>query len=105
MRGFTISRSIDGKEKKEYDFPVREVIFVNPIVEFCMSNMACGSQKTFEELEQDSNLDVLEYGCLSFCSQCAESLYAVVNGEIVEGETPEELKENIYRFIEENPLF
>ncbi|MGM9919695.1 MAG: DUF1450 domain-containing protein, partial [Bhargavaea sp.] len=49
--------------------------------------------------------DVLEYGCLSFCSQCAESLYAVVNGEIVEGETPDELKENIYRFIEENPLF
>ena len=78
---------------------------MNPIIEFCMNNLANGSEESFAKLEQDPNLDVLEYGCLSYCSQCAESLFALVNGEIVEAETPEELTQKIYTFIEENPLF
>lgn len=82
-----------------------EVIVMNPIVEFCMSNIANGSQETFETLEKDPNLDVLEYGCLSYCTKCMETLYAVVNGEVVEADTPEELTERIYQFIEDNPLF
>ena len=53
-----------------------------------MSNIANGSQETFEKLERDPNLDVLEYGCLSYCTKCANSLYAIVNGEIVEADTP-----------------
>lgn len=85
--------------------PSSEVISVNPIVEFCMSNLANGSHKTLETLEQDPNLDVLEYGCLSYCTICAESLYALVNGEIVEADTSEELTGRIYQFIEDNPLF
>ncbi|MCG7346513.1 YuzB family protein [Sporosarcina sp. ACRSL] len=78
---------------------------MNPIVEFCMSNLANGSQKTLEALEKDPNIDVLEYGCLSYCTKCAEGLYALVNGEVVEADTPDELTAKIYQFIEENPLF
>lgn len=78
---------------------------MNPLVEFCVSNLANGSQKTFEALEKDPNIDVLEYGCLSYCSRCSETFYALVNGELVEADTPEELTKKIYQFIEENPLF
>ncbi|PSL32924.1 uncharacterized protein YuzB (UPF0349 family) [Planomicrobium soli] len=78
---------------------------MKPIVEFCISNIANGAQGSFEKLEQDPNLDVLDYGCLSYCTQCAESLYALVNGEIVEADSPEELTQKVYDFIEENPLF
>jgi uncharacterized protein YuzB (UPF0349 family) len=78
---------------------------MKPIVEFCISNIANGSQESFEKLERDPNLDVLEYGCLSYCTKCSESLYALVNGEIVEADSPDELTQNIYEFIEENPLF
>lgn len=78
---------------------------MNPIVEFCISNLSNGSYKTFEILDRDPNLDVLEYGCLSYCTKCAESLYAIVNGEVVQADTPEELTERIYQFIEDNPLF
>ncbi|ETP68225.1 YuzB family protein [Planomicrobium chinense] len=78
---------------------------MKPIVEFCISNIANGSQESFEKLERDPNLDVLEYGCLSYCTKCSESLYALVNGEIVEADSPEELTKNVYEFIEENPLF
>lgn len=78
---------------------------MKPIVEFCISNIANGAQDSFEKLERDPNLDVLEYGCLSYCTKCAESLYALVNGEIVEADSPEELTQRVYEFIEENPLF
>lgn len=78
---------------------------MNPVVEFCISNLANGAYPCFETLDRDPNLDVLEYGCLSYCTICANSLYAIVNGEIVKADTPEELTKNIYQFIEDNPLF
>ncbi|MEG0381109.1 MAG: YuzB family protein [Kurthia sp.] len=78
---------------------------MNPLVEFCVSNLVNGSQDAFETLENDPNVDVLEYGCLSYCTRCSDTLYALVNGEMVEADTPEELTKKIYQFIEENPLF
>lgn len=78
---------------------------IQPIIEFCISNLASGSQKALEILQKDPNLDIIEYGCLSYCGKCAHSLFALVNGEIVTGETPEQLVENIYKFLEENPMF
>ncbi|PUB15827.1 YuzB family protein [Paenisporosarcina sp. OV554] len=78
---------------------------MNPMVEFCVSNLANGSQKTFEVLERDPNLDVLEYGCLSYCTKCAEAFFAVVNGDVVQADSPDELTKKIYEYIDENPLF
>jgi len=78
---------------------------LKPIIEFCISNLANGSQQALEKLEKDPNLDIIEYGCLSYCGKCATSLYALVEGEVVTGETPDELVENIYRHLEENPMF
>ncbi|ASB90622.1 YuzB family protein [Bacillus sonorensis] len=75
-----------------------------PIVEFCVSNLAQGSQAAKEILEKDPNLDVVEYGCLSYCGQCMQTLFALVNGEMVSGNNPAELVENIYTFIEENDI-
>lgn len=78
---------------------------IKPIIEFCISNLASGSQKAREELERDPDLDVIEYGCLGYCGKCAQSLFALVNGDPVTGETPEELVENIYQYLDENPMF
>ena len=78
---------------------------MNPIIEFCITNLASGSQAAKEKLEEDPNLDVIEYGCLSNCELCYDHLYALVNGEMVTGETPDELVENVYQFWEENPMF
>lgn len=78
---------------------------LKPIIEFCISNLANGSQQALEKLEKDPNLGIIEYGCLSYCGKCATSLYALVEGEVVTGETPDELVENIYRHLEENPMF
>ncbi|UXR78827.1 MULTISPECIES: YuzB family protein [unclassified Staphylococcus] len=78
---------------------------MNPIVEFCISNLARGSQVVFDTLDKDPNVDVLDYGCLQNCGICSSGLYALVNGDIVEGETPDELLKNIYKHIEETWLF
>ncbi|MGM7634106.1 YuzB family protein [Bacillaceae bacterium SAS-127] len=78
---------------------------MKPIIEFCISNLANGAQKALEILERDVNLDVIEYGCLSYCTRCSEGLFALVNGEPVDGKTPEELVDNIYEYLEENPMF
>jgi uncharacterized protein YuzB (UPF0349 family) len=76
-----------------------------PIIEFCISNLANGSQKARAILERDPNLDIIEYGCLSHCGKCAASLFALVNGEVVMGKTPDELVEKIYQYLDENPMF
>ncbi|NGP46630.1 YuzB family protein [Bacillaceae bacterium SIJ1] len=78
---------------------------MNPMIEFCVTNLANGSQEALEKLENDPNLDVLEYGCLSYCTVCATSLYALVNGDVVTADEPNELVERIYQHIEENPMF
>lgn len=75
-----------------------------PLIEFCISNLARGSQKARALLEKDSNLDIIEYGCLSNCGKCNHSFYALVNGEVVMGESPEKLIENIYERLESLPL-
>lgn len=78
---------------------------MKPIIEFCISNLAHVLQAALEKLEKDPNLDIIEYGCLSYCGKCGHSLYALVNGEVVTGDDPDELVENIYTFLEENPMF
>ncbi|MBF0708620.1 YuzB family protein [Alkalihalobacillus hwajinpoensis] len=78
---------------------------MNPIVEFCMSNLSSGSHKAMEKLEKDTDLDVLEYSCLGHCTLCSQDIYCLVNGERVTAETPDELVDNVYQFIEENQMF
>lgn len=78
---------------------------IRPLIEFCISNVASGAQAALEKLERDPNLDVVEYGCLGYCGKCASSMYALVNGDPVTGNTPEELVENIYQYLDENPMF
>ena len=77
---------------------------MKPIIEFCASNLASGTQKAFEVLEKDADLDIIDYGCLSFCGKCANSPFALVNGEVITAETSEQLVEKIYKFLEENEL-
>lgn len=78
---------------------------LRPIIEFCASNLADGAHKAFAELEQDLNLDIVEYGCLSMCGKCARSPFALVNGDLVVGEDNDELVKKIYKHIEDHPLF
>ncbi|ARI76695.1 YuzB family protein [Halobacillus mangrovi] len=74
---------------------------MNPLIEFCINNLANGAQEAMEELEKDPDLDVVEYGCLSNCGLCSQFLYALVDGERIIADTPKELVDHIYQHLEE----
>lgn len=64
---------------------------MRPIVEFCTNNMHHGTDDVMRKLEENPDIDVIEYGCLGNCGQCYMEPYALVNGEIVSASTPDEL--------------
>lgn len=78
---------------------------MKPLIEFCVSNVASGSYQAMQQLENDPNLDVMEYDCLRYCGICSGHLFALVNGEVVKGESTEQLIENIYKYLDEHPMF
>jgi uncharacterized protein YuzB (UPF0349 family) len=79
-------------------------IYMRPIIEFCQSNLSAGTLRVMEELEKDESLDVLDYGCLGHCGECYASPYALVNGELIIGETPKDLLEKIREEIKNSIL-
>lgn len=64
---------------------------MRPMVEFCVSNFSLGSEAVKKILEEENEVDVLEYGCLGNCGQCFVQPYALVDGQLVSGNTPQEL--------------
>jgi uncharacterized protein YuzB (UPF0349 family) len=74
---------------------------MRPIVEFCTNNMHHGTDDVMRKLEENPDIDVIEYGCLGNCGQCYMEPYALVNGEIVAASTPDELYEAIMAKIRE----
>lgn len=71
------------------------------IVEICASNRHHGLDDILEKLQQDPRIEVIEYGCLGNCGECWLSPYALVNGESVVAENPQQLLKNIYDAINE----
>jgi uncharacterized protein YuzB (UPF0349 family) len=71
------------------------------IIEFCVNNLDLGSREAKEALEKNQEYDVIEYGCLGNCGECFMFPYALVNGEMVEGENGEELLAKIEEKINE----
>lgn len=74
---------------------------MRPIIEFCASNAGHGTDPLRLKLEQNPDYDVIEYGCLNNCGQCYLAPFAMVEGEIVEAETAEELEQAIDTKIKE----
>ncbi|CAM5782931.1 MULTISPECIES: DUF1450 domain-containing protein [Brevibacillus] len=70
---------------------------MKPLVEFCASNVSSYTKPVMEALENDPELDVdvLEYGCLGYCGECYMQPFALVNGDLVQAETADELLEKI----------
>ena len=74
---------------------------MRPIIEFCASNMHHDTEIVLKRLEENPQYDVIEYGCLGSCGQCYAEPYALVNGEIVTGNSPDGLYDAILSKIAE----
>lgn len=75
---------------------------MRPIVEFCMSNLACGTEEIMRLLEGNPEIDVVEYGCLGHCGECFQYPFALVDGKMISAETAAALLEKIKHEIKES---
>lgn len=82
----------------------KKEVFLADQVEFCVTNLSQGSDEVFEQLSGRSDIELLQTGCNSHCELCACSLYALVNEEVVEADTPEQLLEKINEELEVNSI-
>lgn len=73
---------------------------MRPMVEFCAGNLGIGSGAVKKVLEEENEVDVLEYGCLGNCGQCFVQPYALVNGTLIAADTAEELLATIRAHVE-----
>ena len=62
-----------------------------PLVEFCETNLAAGSQIVMDALESMGDADVMMYSCLSECTLCSQKPFCFFEGERLAAETPAQL--------------
>ncbi|MBA4493726.1 DUF1450 domain-containing protein [Paenactinomyces guangxiensis] len=70
-------------------------------VEFCISNLVKGSLSAYYCLKNQNHSCVkikMRY-CLGLCSCCEHTLYAYVNDQLIEADTPDKLYEKIIHYL------
>ncbi|MGE5702197.1 MAG: DUF1450 domain-containing protein [Clostridia bacterium] len=72
---------------------------MRPIVEFCNSNVSSYAKQVVHILEQNPDIDVMEYGCLGHCGECYMEPFALVDGEFVSAPTADELLAKINEML------
>ena len=70
-------------------------------VKFCENNFSHGTEGVVKKLEENySDVEVIVEGCLGYCGDCAEGPFALVDDELVQAETSDELYEKIVEMME-----
>ncbi|WP_321387357.1 DUF1450 domain-containing protein [uncultured Enterococcus sp.] len=64
---------------------------MNPLIECCEQNLSKGNFALSDDAYIQENGDLVTYSCMNECVLCAQTFYALVEGERITGETPEEL--------------
>lgn len=64
-------------------------------VKFCENNFVHGTEDLVKRLEQKENIKVTVDSCLGYCGDCASGPYALVNDELIQTNTVEELYDAI----------
>ena len=68
---------------------------MKPMIEFCSGNCHTGIEKLLQNDDIQAQYEVLEYGCLGNCGECAYRPFVMVNGTIVATEQLQQLSEAI----------
>ena len=69
-------------------------------IKFCENNFTFGTEETMKKLKENfSNADVSVEPCLGYCGDCAVGPYALVNDEMIQADTADELFEKIKNII------
>jgi uncharacterized protein YuzB (UPF0349 family) len=69
-------------------------------VKFCENNFGFGTDEVVKTLQENhKDITVSVEGCLGYCGDCAVGPYALVDDEMIQADTAEELLEKIENMI------
>lgn len=69
-------------------------------VKFCENNFTFGTDETVEYLKENhKDIEVTIEGCLGYCGDCAVGPYALVDDEMIQADTADELLKKIENMI------
>ncbi|MBL0388035.1 DUF1450 domain-containing protein [Tumebacillus sp. ITR2] len=70
------------------------------VIDFCNSNLMSFTQELIQSLrEEHPEWNISKYGCLTNCGECSVRPFAILNDDIVAGETVEELRAKLLERI------
>lgn len=72
---------------------------MNYVIKFCENNFVHGTDETARRLQEDDDYEVVITSCLGNCTDCADMPFAIVKDEIVYGNDPDNLYEEIIHVI------
>ncbi len=69
-------------------------------IKFCENNFVHGVEEVISKLQENNeNAEVIVESCLGYCGDCAEGPFALVNDELVQADSADELYEAICEII------
>ncbi|KMT21165.1 DUF1450 domain-containing protein [Clostridium cylindrosporum] len=69
-------------------------------IKFCENNFNFGTEDVMKKLKENfSGANVSSEPCLGYCGDCSVGPYALVNDELIQADTSEELYEKIKSMI------
>lgn len=66
-------------------------------VKLCENNFVHGTEDLVEKLEKNGNITVIVDSCLGYCGDCAEGPYVLINDELIQANTVDELYDTIMK--------
>ena len=73
-------------------------------MEFCITNISLGAADVYDVFMERDDVEITESGCTSNCEICECQLFAIVNGEIIQADTAEQLIKAVEKELEENSV-
>lgn len=70
-------------------------------IKFCENNFSYGTDEIMEKLkERFDNVNITAESCLGYCGDCAVGPFALVDDELIQADSAEELYDEIAKCIE-----
>lgn len=61
-------------------------------IKFCENNFSQGTEEIIERLKEETeDVEIQIEPCLGYCGDCAVSPFALVDNELIQADTPEDL--------------
>lgn len=69
-------------------------------IKFCENNFTHGTEETAKNLQENyPHIDVTVESCLGYCGDCAAGPFALVNDELIQADSADELYKEIEKLI------